>query len=102
LVETLTFDPDFKILKFLKGLNNSLRIKIVELILNNSSFSFTQIHEYLEEQTGRTINKGTIVYHLDILVQSNILNKKLARNQKDRTYSNYSVTDYTKEKLKSF
>ncbi len=43
-------------------------------------------------QTGKTISKGTLAYHLDILVQGNILRRELPRNP-DRTYSSYDTTE---------
>lgn len=53
----------------------------------------------MREQTGSEVNKGTVSYHLDILVQSNVLSKELSRNSDDGTYSQYDITDYAREKL---
>ena len=40
-------------------------------------------------------------YHLDILVQSNVLHRELDRNPEERTYSSYNITDYAVEKLEA-
>jgi DNA-binding transcriptional ArsR family regulator len=95
------FVPDVNVIKLLKALDNSLRLKIVELVLNASPVAFSTIHEHLEEQTGREINKGTVSYHLDILLQSNVLSKELERGGEDRTYSHYDITSYALEKLEA-
>lgn len=97
----MTFQPDVGVIKFLKALDNSTRLKIVELIINSSPVSFSTINEHLEKQTGRKINRGTIAYHLDILVQANVLNKELERKPEERDYSQYDITDYAKEKLEA-
>ena len=97
----MTFEPDINVIKLLKALDNSIRLIIVELIINSSPVSFTTIHECLEEQTGREINKGTTSYHLDILVQSNVLHKELKRMNDERSYSHYNMTSYAEEKLEA-
>lgn len=97
----MAFEPDIRVIKLLKALDNSLRLKIVELIINTSPVSFSAIHEHLENQIGREINKGTMSYHLDILVQSDVLNRELGRNPEERTYSRYNITDYAVEKLEA-
>lgn len=97
----MAFEPDVNVIKLLKALDNSLRLKIVELVINSSPVSFTAIKEHLENQTGREINRGTMSYHLDILVQSNVLHRELDRNPEVRTYSRYNITDYAVEKLEA-
>ena len=97
----MAFESDLGVIKFLKALDNSLRLKIVELIINSSLVSFSTIHEHLETQIGRKINRGTMSYHLDILVQSNVLHRELDRNPEVRTYSHYNTTDYALEKLEA-
>lgn len=97
----MTFEHDVNVIKLLKALDNSLRLKIVELIINSSLVSFSAIHEHLENQTGREINRGTMSYHLDILVQSNALHRELDRNPEERTYSRYNITGYALEKLEA-
>lgn len=92
--------PDVNVIRLLKALDNELRLKIVELVLNSSPVSFSAVHEHLEGETGRKINKGTVSYHLDILVQSNVLSRELERSD-DRTYSRYEVTDYANEKIEA-
>ena len=96
----MSFVPDINVVRLLRALDNELRLKIVELVLNSSPVSFSAIHEYLEGETGKKINKGTVSYHLDILVQSNVLSRELERGD-DRTYSRYEVTDYANEKIES-
>lgn len=93
--------PDVNVVRLLKALDNELRLKIVELVLNSSPVSFSAVHEHLEGETGRKINKGTVSYHLDILVQSNVLSRELERSSDDRTYSRYEVTDYANEKIEA-
>jgi DNA-binding transcriptional ArsR family regulator len=97
----MAFRPDVEVIKFLKALDNEIRLKIVELIINSSPASFSTINEYLDRQTGKEINKGTLAYHLDILVQANVLHKKLERRPDDREYSQYDITEYAEEKLES-
>jgi len=97
----MAFESDIGVIKLLKALDNSLRLKIVELIINSSLVSFSAIHEHLEHQIGREINRGTMSYHLDILVQSNVLHRELDRNPEVRTYSSYNITDYAIEKLEA-
>jgi len=97
----LTFVPDINVVRLLKALDNELRLKIVELVLNSSPVSFSAVHEHLEAETGRRINKGTVSYHLDILVQSNVLSRELERSSENKTYSRYEVTDYANDKIKA-
>jgi DNA-binding transcriptional ArsR family regulator len=99
-VEALSVVPDINVVRLLKALDNELRLKIVELVLNSSPVSFSAVHEQLEGETGRKINKGTVSYHLDILVQANVLSRELERSD-DRTYSRYEVTDYANEKIEA-
>ena len=95
------FEPDVKIIKLLKALDNSLRLKIVELVIDSSPFSFSAIHSHLEAMTGRQINKGTVAYHLDLLVQSDVLSRELERRGESRSYSRYDVTEYAVAKLRA-
>ncbi len=97
----MTFNPDINVVKLLKALDSSMRIKIVELVINSSPVSFSAIHDHLENQIGRKINRGGITYHLDLLVQCNILDRVLERNPGERTYSSYNVTGYAIEKLEA-
>jgi len=97
----MMFNPDVKVVKLLKALNNSWRIKIVELVINSSPISFSAIHDHLENQIGREINRGAITYHLGLLVQCNVLDRVLERNPGERTYSSYDVTGYAMEKLEA-
>jgi len=97
----MSFVPDVNVIRLLKALDNSVRMKIVELVLNSSAVSFSEIHEHLEAETGRRINKGTMSYHLDILVQSNVLSRELERGGDDRSYSRYEITGYAIEKIKA-
>ena len=97
----MVFRPDINTIKLLKALDNSLRLMIVELIINSSSVSFTVIKENLETQTGREINRGTMSYHLDILTQSNVLTRELGRTPGERDYSSYNITAYATEKLEA-
>ena len=95
----MSFVPDVNVVRLLKALDNEIRLKIVELVLNSSPVSFSEIHHQLEVKTGRRINKGTLSYHLDILVQSNVLSRELERGGEDRDYSRYEITDYANEKI---
>lgn len=97
----MSFVPDVNVVRLLKALDNELRLKIVELVLNSSPVSFSEIHEHLEAETGRRINKGTLSYHLDILTQSNVLNRELKRGGGDRDYSRYEITDYAIDKIEA-
>jgi len=99
-VEAVSVVPDVNVVRLLKALDNELRLKIVELVLNSSPVSFSAVHEHLEGEMGRKINKGTVSYHLDILVQSNVLSRELKRGD-DRAYSWYEVTGYANEKIEA-
>ena len=56
----MTYKLNIELLKFLKALDNSWRLKIIEFVVNYSSVSFSEIHEYLEKQIGRKFSKGVI------------------------------------------
>lgn len=99
MVKTVSFVPDVNVVRLLKALDNDLRLKIVEFVINSSPVSFSEIYERLEKETGRKINKGTVSYHLDILVQSNVLSRELERSGDDRSYSRYEITGYANEKI---
>ena len=94
----MTLKPDIKVMRMIKALDSSTRMQIVNLVVNASPVSFTGIREHLEALTGKTISKGTLAYHLDILVQGNILRRELSRNP-DRTYSSYDTTEEAKKTL---
>ena len=94
----MSLKPDIKVMRMIKALDSSTRMQIVSLIVNASPVSFTGIQEHLEAVTGKTISKGTLAYHLDILVQGNILTRELSRNP-DRTYSTYDTTEEAKKTL---
>lgn len=94
----MTLKPDIKVMRMIKALDSSIRMQIVNLIINASPVSFTYIQEHMEAVTGKTISKGTLAYHLDILVQGNILRRELSRNP-DRTYSAYDTTEEAKKTL---
>lgn len=93
-------DPDIKVMRMLRALDSPSRIKIIELIINSSHISFTKILSHLEEQSGKKINKGTLSYHLGILVQSNVLTKELERGP-DRDYSKYDITEEAEKILQA-
>jgi len=93
--------PDVNVVRLLKALDNELRLKIVEFVLNSSPVSFSEINERMEAETGRRINKGTVSYHLDILLQSNVLSRELERGGDDRSYSRYEMTNYAIEKIEA-
>jgi hypothetical protein len=40
-----------------------------------------------------------VSYHLDILVQANVLSRELERSSEDRDYSRYEITGYANEKI---
>ena len=82
----------------IKALDSTMRMQIVNHIVNTSPVSFTGIQEHMEAVTGKTISKGTLAYHLDILVQGNILRRELSRNP-DRTYSTYDTTEEAEKTL---
>jgi DNA-binding transcriptional ArsR family regulator len=94
----MTLKPDINVMRMIKALDSSTRMQIVSLIVNASPASFTGIQEHLETVTGKTVSKGTLAYHLDILVQGNILSRELSRNP-DRTYSSYDTTEEAKKTL---
>ena len=94
----MTLKPDIKVMRMIKALDSPIRMHIVSLIVNTSPVSFTGIREHLEASTGKTVSKGTMAYHLDILVQGNILRRELSRNP-DRTYSSYDTTEEAKNTL---
>jgi DNA-binding transcriptional ArsR family regulator len=100
-MEAMTFIQDVNVVRLLKALDNEIRLRIVELVLNSSPVSFSEIHEHLEEETGRSINKGTVSYHLGILLQSNVLSRELERGGDERFYSRYEVTHYAIEKIRA-
>jgi len=84
-------EPNIKTLRMLKALDNPVRINILSLVVNSSPVSFSEIHGHLEETGGHDVSKGTLAYHLDILVQSDVLTRELGRGP-DRTYSRYDMT----------
>lgn len=88
----MSLKTDIKVMRMIKALDSSTRMQIVNLIVNTSPVSFTGIQKHMEAVTGKTISKGTLAYHLDILVQGNILRRELSRNP-DRTYSSYETTE---------
>ena len=94
----MSLKPDIKVMRMIKALDSSMRMQIVNLVVNASAVSFTGIQEHLEAVTGKAISKGTLAYHLDILVQGNILRRELSRNP-DRTYSTYDTTEEAKKTL---
>jgi len=94
----MTLKPDINVMRMIKALDSSTRMQIVNLVVNASPVSFTGIREHLEAVTGKTISKGPLAYHLDILVQGNILRRTLSRNP-DRTYSSYYTTEEAKKTL---
>jgi DNA-binding HxlR family transcriptional regulator len=94
----MSLKPDIKVMRMIKALDSSIRMQIVNLVVNASPVSFTGIREHLETVTGKAISKGTLAYHLDILVQGNILRRELSRNP-DRTYSTYDTTEEAKKTL---
>jgi len=94
----MTLKPDIKVMRMIKALDSSMRMQIVNLVVNASPVSFTGIREHMEAVTGKAISKGTLAYHLDILVQGNILRRELSRNP-DRTYSTYDTTEEAKKTL---
>jgi DNA-binding transcriptional ArsR family regulator len=94
----VSLKPDIKVMRMIKALDSSTRMQIVNLVVNASPVSFTGIQEHLEAVTGKAISKGTLAYHLDILVQGNILTRELSRNP-DRTYSTYETTEEAKKTL---
>ena len=90
---------NIRTLRMLKALDNPLRIKIVEYILNSSPVAFSEIDSHLEEESGREINNGTLAYHLDILAQSNVITRELGRGP-GRTYSRYNISEEVIEELR--
>jgi len=94
----MTLRPDINVMRMIKALDSSMRMRIVNLVINASPVSFTGIQEHLEAVTGKTVSKGTLAYHLDILVQGDILSRELSRNP-DRTYSAYETTEEAKKTL---
>lgn len=85
-------------MKLIKALNNPIRLTIVQFILNSSHVSFTQIHNYTKEEHGE-LSKGTLSYHLDLLIEGDVLSKNLERGE-GREYSNYDIKDDVVEKFK--
>lgn len=96
----MTLKPDIKVMRMIKALDNPTRMQILALIVNSSAVSFTGIREHLETLTGKAMSKGTLAYHLDLLVQGNILTRELSRNP-DGTYSTYDITEEAKKTLRA-
>lgn len=86
----LDVERTVELMKMMKALDNTIRRNIVEFVLNSSSVSFTDIYDHLKGRIGLD-SKGTLVYHLDILLEGNILSKKLERGE-GRDYSKYDIT----------
>ena len=84
-------EPNIRTLRMLKALDNPLRIKIIEYVVNSSPVAFSDILDHLEDRSGHKINKGTLAYHLDLLLQSNVLIRELERGE-ERTYTKYDIT----------
>ena len=81
----------------MKALDNQIRVMIVQFILNSSPVSFTNIHEYLQKEGGE-ISKGTLTYHLGLLIEGDILVKKLERG-KGNEYSHYDIIEEAEQTL---
>lgn len=90
---------NIELMRMIKVLNNHIRILIVQYVINSSPVSFTQIHNHLKGESG-DISKGTLSYHLDLLVEGDVFVKKLERNE-GRDYSQYEVTDNALQTLES-
>ena len=84
-------EPTIKLMRMLRALDNPIRLQIVQYIINSSPVSFTTILEHLQEMRGKTTSKGTLAYHLDLLLKGGVLSKELERGD-DREYSKYNVT----------
>lgn len=85
---------DIKKMMMLKALNNPKRREITKLIVNSSPIAFTTIQKHLEKQKGAKITKGTLAYHLDLLIEGKILEKTMERE--GRQYSFYNITPEAK------
>jgi len=90
---------NIELMRMIKVLNNHIRILIVQYVINSSPVSFTQIHNHLKGERG-DISKGTLSYHLDLLVEGDVFEKKLERNE-GRDYSQYEITDNALQTLES-
>ena len=94
----MSLKKDIRVMRMIKALDSSIRMEIVSHIVNSSPVSFTAIQRHLETVTGKAISRGTLAYHLDLLVQGNVLRRKLSRNP-DRSYSTYETTEEAKRTL---
>jgi len=83
------------LIKMLKALDNPIRYLIVKHMLNSPPASRTYIHKLIEDARGKT-SKRTTAYHLDILMQGEVLEKK-PKNE----YLFYNITPESVRTLES-
>ena len=83
-------------MKMIKALDNHIRHLIVENMLNSPPLSRTYIHKLVEEARGKT-SKGTLSYHLDILMVGGVI-EEVWKNE----YMLYHVTPETVKTLEYY
>ena len=84
-MKTLLVKPTAELAKKFKALDHDTRYRIVSFLLENGESKFKDV------STEVTESKAAIAYHLDILVNSGLLEKRYERE--GREYSHYRVSD---------
>lgn len=94
MVMKIKRDEAVSLIKMLKALDNHIRYTIVEYMLNSPPVSRTDIHNLVEEAVRGITSKGTISFHLDILMAGKVIEKT-----KENEYTLYHVTPETVKTL---
>jgi DNA-binding transcriptional ArsR family regulator len=86
-VETKSFEFPYTIRNALKGLDNDLRLKIVEYLVENGETSYSKILKGLEIK-----NKGKLTFHLRKLSESGVIDRLelLGSNTDEKSFYNIS------------
>ena len=88
-MKTLLMKPTMELAKKLKALDHDTRYKIMSFLLENGESGFKDIASEVTE------SRTAVSYHLDILVNSGLLEKRYERD--GREYSHYRVSDEAAE-----
>ncbi len=77
-------------------LGNELRLRILNLLLQNGSkkFNFNEIAEEI------SIKKNKLAYHIALLKNNNFVSNEMRAERNDRTFSYYTITDKGKNTLR--
>ena len=84
-MRSLLEEPTLETARIFKALDHDVRYQIVSEILSKEKMSFTELSKLIDA------TRTSLAYHLQILVNSGLLEKTLERNGVE--YSFYSITD---------